>query len=192
MLLCVLISLIGVAIIDDGAQVFHCLISSLYALVGNFKSLIILNGICEWFFYVLTTISLFLLRAREPDLERPYRTFLGWPLLFSMAGCFILLMPVVAAPIEALLAVAVIASGVPAYYLTRRRNKLCAFASLIFYGFCDARTAFETLYKALPSFGASRGRHMSGGLHASQATPLPRVSEADEEDDVPMLEHPRR
>jgi amino acid transporter len=104
----------------------HALVSTVYTVVGNFKSLIILLGICDSLFYLLTACSLFVLRVREPTLERPYRTFLGWPLIFSSATIFILLMPIVAAPLEALVAAGVILSGIPAYYLLRKRTKLCA------------------------------------------------------------------
>ena len=55
------------------------------------------------------------------------------------------------------------------------------------------RTAFESLYSALPTFGGTREPRRretsNGGLHVSKPTPLPRVSEADEEGEeaVPML-----
>ena len=44
------------------------------------------------------------LRVKEPTLERPYKTFITTPLLFSAVALFLLLMPIVAAPLEALAA----------------------------------------------------------------------------------------
>ena len=71
-----------------------------------------------WTFYLLTVLGLLVLRVKEPHLRRPYKTFLITPITFCIVAMFLLLMPIFAAPWEALAAFTFIAMGVPMYYLT--------------------------------------------------------------------------
>ena len=75
-------------------------------------------------FYVLTTLGLFILRAKRPDLERPYRA-LGYPFLpalyIALAGSvmiLILLSPT--SRTEAVSGLVLVIIGVPVYYLWRK------------------------------------------------------------------------
>jgi APA family basic amino acid/polyamine antiporter len=49
-------------------------------LSGEFEDLFSLFIFAQWIFYALTVASVFGLRKREPDLERPYRAW-GYPVL---------------------------------------------------------------------------------------------------------------
>jgi amino acid transporter len=92
----------------------------LFTLVGSgFASLVNFYGVCAWTFYLVTVLGLLFLRIKEPNLERPYRTWLSTPILFSAVALFLLCMPVFAAPGEALAAFAFISAGVPMYYATQ-------------------------------------------------------------------------
>ncbi|PLW38338.1 hypothetical protein PCANC_24613 [Puccinia coronata f. sp. avenae] len=89
---------------------------------GDFKSLVGFYGTCAWSFYLLTVGSLLLLRIREPDLERPYQTWIINPITFSTVASFLLLMPIFSAPIQSLAAFGFIVSGLPFYYLTTNKE----------------------------------------------------------------------
>jgi amino acid transporter len=81
------------------------------------QGLINFFSVVSWTFYLLTVLGLLVLRVKEPHLERPYRTWIGTPIIFCLVGAqsahswevtlteqvamFLLLMPVFAAPLEA-------------------------------------------------------------------------------------------
>ena len=77
-------------------------------------------------FYMLAIAGVFVLRARRPDLPRPYRT-LGYPVtpLLYVASVLLLLGNMLADPasrITSLVGMGIIAAGLPAYWLFRRAN----------------------------------------------------------------------
>ncbi|KAF8609886.1 amino acid transporter [Ceratobasidium sp. AG-I] len=91
-----------------------------YILIGGgFRSMINFVGVAAWTFYFLTGVGLIILRVREPNLPRPYKTYITTPLMFSGVSLFLLLMPIFAAPLEALSAFVFIACGIPFYLISR-------------------------------------------------------------------------
>jgi len=86
---------------------------------GGFRSLINFSVVVCWAFYFLTVLGLVILRVREPMLERPYKTWIITPLLFCAVALFLLCMPIIAAPLEALAVLGFILAGVPVYYMTQ-------------------------------------------------------------------------
>lgn len=76
-------------------------------------------------FYILTIIGLFILRAKRPDIERPYRAF-GYPVipaLYIVAATVISLVLLFYKPQTSLPGLAIVLSGVPVYFLWRAFNK---------------------------------------------------------------------
>jgi APA family basic amino acid/polyamine antiporter len=75
-----------------------------------------------WPFYVLTVAGVYVLRRRQPDLERPYRTW-GYPIVpavFLLASLGMLANALVTDPRDTGVTLLVIVSGIPVYYLWRR------------------------------------------------------------------------
>ncbi|RDB21074.1 b(0,+)-type amino acid transporter 1 [Hypsizygus marmoreus] len=87
---------------------------------GGFRSLINFSVVASWAFYFLTVLGLIILRVKEPMLERPYKTWIVTPIIFCAVALFLLCMPVIAAPIEAIAVLGFVLAGVPVFYLTRR------------------------------------------------------------------------
>ncbi|WWC60955.1 uncharacterized protein I303_103532 [Kwoniella dejecticola CBS 10117] len=87
---------------------------------GGFRALLNFFSVAGWFFYLLTVLGLLILRIKEPHLDRPYKAWLINPIIFCAVAMFLLLMPIFAAPVEAIAAFLFIASGIPMYYLTSR------------------------------------------------------------------------
>ncbi|KAI6128263.1 amino acid permease-domain-containing protein [Pisolithus croceorrhizus] len=85
---------------------------------GGFRSLINFSVVASWAFYFLTVLGLIILRVKEPNLERPYRTWIVTPLTFCAVALFLLCMPIIAAPLEAAAVLGFVLAGVPVYYLT--------------------------------------------------------------------------
>ncbi|TFY51174.1 hypothetical protein EVJ58_g10704 [Rhodofomes roseus] len=89
---------------------------------GGFRSLINFSVVAAWTFYFLTVLGVLVLRMKEPQLERPYRTWITTPIIFCAVCVFLLSMPVKAAPTQALAAIGFILAGIPVYFMTQREE----------------------------------------------------------------------
>ncbi|KIJ68922.1 hypothetical protein HYDPIDRAFT_144361 [Hydnomerulius pinastri MD-312] len=100
---------------------------------GGFRSLINFSVVASWSFYFLTVLGLVILRVKEPNLERPYKTWIVTPLTFCAVALFLLCMPIIAAPLEAMAVLGFVLAGIPVYYLTNRdkQAKLPFFLSFL-------------------------------------------------------------
>ncbi|TFY62900.1 hypothetical protein EVG20_g6536 [Dentipellis fragilis] len=107
------------------AMCLQAAITITFILVGgHFRSLINFAVVASWAFYFLTVLGLVILRFKEPMLERPYRTWITTPLIFCAVALFLLCMPVIAAPLEALAVLAFVLAGIPMYYITQRNSSI--------------------------------------------------------------------
>jgi len=101
----------------------------LLLFAGNFRQLFSLAIFAEWLFYLVSTTTVFVLRKREPNALRPYRTW-GYPTVPAMfvAAAAVLLYYTFTENIRnSLWGLAVIAAGVPIYaYFARRKKKQIA------------------------------------------------------------------
>ncbi|XP_068236187.1 Y+L amino acid transporter 2-like [Palaemon carinicauda] len=68
--------------------------------------------------------ALFWFRYKQPDRQRPFKVWLGLPIIFSLACLFLMVMPLVENPIEAGAAVGVVLTGLPVYYFTIHRQDI--------------------------------------------------------------------
>jgi len=97
-------------------------IAGLFALSGTYESLYTKVIFSEWLFYALVTVSLFILRRREPNLVRPYRTS-GYPivsLIFVILAGLLLINTFFQRRTDSLWGLALIGSGIPAYLIWRQ------------------------------------------------------------------------
>jgi APA family basic amino acid/polyamine antiporter len=105
--------------------------ASLLVLTGSFGQLLAYVTVAMVVFSLLSAGAVIVLRWRRPDLRRPYRTPLHpWlPLAFIGAYGAILAGLLASRPREALYGLAVVASGLPVYWLWSRRARLVAGAT---------------------------------------------------------------
>jgi len=94
-------------------------VAALALVLGDFENLVSYFGSASWLFYLLTVVGLLRLRAREPDLERPYRVPLPAALAFCVAAAVLVATELVSSPATSIAALAFVAGGVPAFYLKR-------------------------------------------------------------------------
>jgi APA family basic amino acid/polyamine antiporter len=91
---------------------------------GSYNELLDYVIFAALFFYMLTVAGLFVLRRKRPDLERPYRAF-GYPLLpgiyVVMCGTIMLALLFVK-PVYSWPSFLIVLSGIPVYFLWRRRK----------------------------------------------------------------------
>ncbi|KAJ3883499.1 L-methionine transporter [Lentinula edodes] len=106
------------------ATLLQTVLTLVFVLVGGgFRSLVNFSVVASWSFYFLTVLGLVILRIKEPMLERPYKTWIITPLIFCGVALFLLVMPIIAAPLEAVAVLVFILAGVPVYYITHRNDQ---------------------------------------------------------------------
>ncbi|KAF3049935.1 hypothetical protein E8E11_009773 [Didymella keratinophila] len=69
------------------AMLLNAALTAVYILTGSFDSLVTFYGVAGYTFYFATVLGLIVLRVREPDLERPYKTWITTPIIFCYAAC---------------------------------------------------------------------------------------------------------
>jgi len=104
------------------AIVTQGVLASLFALSNTYDQLLGYAVFADWIFFALAGVALVVLRATRPDAPRPYKTPLYpvIPLVFALVGFGIVANMFVADPINAIIGSAIIALGVPVYWLWRR------------------------------------------------------------------------
>ena len=82
-------------------------------LGGGFKSMVEFTAPVFWVFFLLTGISLFVLRRRDPGARRPFRVPLypALPLLFCATSAYLLYASLAYTGFGALVGVGVLAAG---------------------------------------------------------------------------------
>jgi len=98
--------------------------TALLCLTGSYGQLLNYVIFAALVFYALTTIGLFILRAKRPDAERPYRAF-GYPVLPALYICLttLVMLLILLSPStrqDAFLGLALVLIGIPVYFLWRR------------------------------------------------------------------------
>jgi amino acid transporter len=98
------------------AMLLNALLTTIYIALGEFQSLITFYGVAGYSFYFLTVLGLIVLRIREPNLERPYKTWITTPIIFCCVSLFLVSRAVINQPFQTIIVIAFVASGIPAYY----------------------------------------------------------------------------
>jgi APA family basic amino acid/polyamine antiporter len=99
----------------------QCIVASILCLSGKYGDLLDMISFVVVIFYVLTLIGIYILRAKRPDAERPYKAF-GYPvlpaiyILMGLAFCTLL---IVYKGQYAYGGLVIVLIGIPIYYLTR-------------------------------------------------------------------------
>jgi amino acid transporter len=94
-----------------------------YVSIRSFEELAEAFILGLWPFFMLAVLAVFRLRRTRPELSRPYRTW-GYPvvpLLFLGVSTTMLLNALVAQPLSTLYSFGIIASGLPVYWVWKRR-----------------------------------------------------------------------
>jgi APA family basic amino acid/polyamine antiporter len=101
--------------------------TSLLCLTGTYGQLLDYVIFAALVFYALTTIGLFVLRAKRPDAERPYRA-IGYPVLPALyivlaSAVAVILLIAEKTRVQAISGLVVVMLGVPVYYLWKQRSE---------------------------------------------------------------------
>ncbi len=110
--------------VPSSALWFQCLWACLLCFSGQYGDLIKYSTFASLLFYILTIAGIFVLRKKEPDLERPYKAF-GYPyipalyIIITFSICVDLLIYDTKSVGMGLLIVLI---GIPVYYLTNKSS----------------------------------------------------------------------
>ncbi|PWZ00496.1 hypothetical protein BCV70DRAFT_199776 [Testicularia cyperi] len=162
------------------ALILQLVLITLFITFGSgFASLVNFYGVCSWTFYLASVLGLLVLRIKEPNLHRPYKTMLPTPILFAAVALFLLLMPIGSAPLEGLAALLFITAGVPVYYLTQTSSSSALLQKI---------PGLSRFANRLPG---SNPRHSSAdrarGLHQPLSQSEPDKLEQEHEESIEML-----
>ncbi|MFB3902114.1 MAG: amino acid permease [Acidobacteriota bacterium] len=104
----------------------QAIIAALLVFSGSFSEIITYVIFSEWVFYGLVTAGVFLLRRREPGLDRPYRTW-GYPWVpagFVVCSALLLINVLVEQPLQSGFGLLIILSGLLFYPLFRNVGRV--------------------------------------------------------------------
>ena|SRR5690349_16164511 len=106
------------------AIVATALWSSVLVLSGTFEQLLTYVVFMSWVWFALAAMAIFVLRRREPDVPRPFRTpgYPVTPAAFILSALVIVTNTVVAQPKQSLIGLAITLAGIPAYLWWRSRS----------------------------------------------------------------------
>jgi APA family basic amino acid/polyamine antiporter len=99
--------------------------SCVLALSGSYDALLTYVTFASLSFNALTVVAVFVLRRSKPDAPRPYRV-VGYPLVplvYLVGAVFFVVYIFVGAPTEALVGAGLVLTGLPAYFVFRRRAR---------------------------------------------------------------------
>jgi APA family basic amino acid/polyamine antiporter len=103
----------------------QCVVASILCLSGRYGDLLDMISFVVVIFYMLTIIGIFILRAKHPNAERPYKAF-GYPvlpaiyILMGLAFCTLL---IIYKPQFTWPGLIIVLIGIPIYYISQRNVK---------------------------------------------------------------------
>lgn len=108
------------------AMVLLSLWSCIVVLSGWFDDLYNFVIFGSWILYLMTALSVIVLRHKKPNLDRPYRV-IGYPfvpVLFVIVALLLLVSTLQSRPRESLMGLGMMALGIPFYFFWKRRQQL--------------------------------------------------------------------
>ncbi len=101
------------------STIMLCVWSCIVVLSGWYDDLYNFVIFGSWILYLMTAVSVFVLRRKRPDLARPYRV-IGYPIvpvLFVGVAALLLISTLQTRPRESLMGLALMSLGVPFYFM---------------------------------------------------------------------------
>lgn len=100
------------------------IIATIMIFSGQFNQLTDMLILVIWLFYILVFIAVFIMRKKEPDLERPYKVpfFPVVPIIAIIGGLYIVLNTLFTQPLNAAIGIGLTLLGLPIYFYKKSKN----------------------------------------------------------------------
>uniref|UniRef100_A0A2P2I2B2 Large neutral amino acids transporter small subunit 1-like n=1 Tax=Hirondellea gigas TaxID=1518452 RepID=A0A2P2I2B2_9CRUS len=105
------------------AVLFMAFLSICYLASSDIFRLISYVGFATWLSIGLAVLCVPYLRWKCPEMERPIKVNLFFPIVYIIATIFITIVPMIAAPVETGIGVLFILSGIPVYFIFIKLRK---------------------------------------------------------------------
>lgn len=103
----------------------QCVVASILCLSGRYGDLLDMISFVVVIFYMLTIIGIFILRAKHPNAERPYKAF-GYPILpaiYILMGLAFCILLIIYKPQFTWPGLIIVLIGIPIYFISQRNVK---------------------------------------------------------------------
>ncbi|WP_443192794.1 APC family permease [Mucilaginibacter sp. KACC 22063] len=111
--------------VPEFALWIQCAVASILCLSGRYGDLLDMISFVVVIFYVLTIIGIYILRAKRPEIERPYKAF-GYPVLpaiYVLMGVAFCILLIIYKPEYTWPGLIIVLIGIPIYYIAKRNIK---------------------------------------------------------------------
>uniref|UniRef100_A0A668U2R5 Uncharacterized protein n=1 Tax=Oreochromis aureus TaxID=47969 RepID=A0A668U2R5_OREAU len=99
------------------ALLFTCLSTLLMLCTSDMYTLINYVGFINYLFYGVTVAGQIVLRIKQPDMHRPIKISLIWPVIYLLFWAFLLIFSLYSEPVVCGIGLAIMLTGVPVYFL---------------------------------------------------------------------------
>jgi len=99
--------------------------ASVLCLTGTYEQLYTYVVFAMLLFYVALAIAIFVLRKKRPETKRPYKVW-GYPVVpvfFGLAMLWIMINTLIEKPVESMIGLFLIVTGLPVYYYWKRKAR---------------------------------------------------------------------
>jgi APA family basic amino acid/polyamine antiporter len=103
----------------------QCLVASILCISGKYGDLLDMISFVAVFFYAITVLGIFVLRKKQPLMERPYKAF-AFPvlqILYILLATLFCVALIIQRPTFAGWGAAIVLIGIPLYYIALSRKK---------------------------------------------------------------------
>ncbi|XP_066537370.1 solute carrier family 7 member 8a [Hoplias malabaricus] len=99
------------------ALLFTCISTLLMLCTSDMYTLINYVGFINYLFYGVTVAGQIVLRIKQPDMHRPIKISLVWPVIYLLFWAFLLVFSLYSEPVVCGIGLAIMLTGVPVYFL---------------------------------------------------------------------------
>jgi len=99
------------------ALLFTCVSTLLMLCTSDMYTLINYVGFINYLFYGVTVAGQIVLRIKEPNMHRPIKISLVWPVIYLLFWAFLLIFSLWSEPVVCGIGLAIMLTGVPVYFL---------------------------------------------------------------------------
>nr|XP_055057539.1 large neutral amino acids transporter small subunit 2 [Misgurnus anguillicaudatus] len=112
--------------------IFTCISTLLMLCTTDIYTLINYVGFINYLFYGVTVAGQIVLRIKKPDIHRPIKVSLVWPVIYLIVWAFLLIFSIYSEPLVCFIGLGIMLSGVPVYFIgVYWKNKPKCFSSFI-------------------------------------------------------------